>query len=231
MKWIPQQEVCLSIAEQTVEAVLARIETWKGQVDVLEIRLDALAQPEVQGLASVMNQHLLFTNRPTWEGGHWAGAEMPRVALLCAAAEAGAACVDLELRAPAASWRQLEPVAKAHNCTLLASWHDFQGTPADEELREIFGQMMASGADVGKIVTTAHDFTDVLRVLHLQIVAKEVNFPLAAFCMGGVGRISRVATLALGGVLTYGAADQATATAPGQLTIAEIQEIRRCLHD
>ena len=91
--------------------------------------------------------------------------------------------------------------------------------------------MAASGADVGKIVTTAHGFSDVLRVLHLQLLAEQENFPLAAFCMGEDGRISRAATLELGGVLTYAAADQASATAPGQLTVEAIKKIQRCLHD
>ena len=232
MKWLPKKEICLSLAEKSGEALVRQGAVWQEKVDILEIRLDALAGERSLAFMAEISLPLLCTNRPAWEGGGWQGDEEGRVALLAQAAENGAACLDLELRAPEESWRQLRAALADHEkCALLTSWHDFHQTPADDTLREVFWQMAASGADIGKIVTTAHDFTDVLRVLHLQLLAREEGFPLAAFCMGEAGRISRAATLSLGGVLTYVAGAAAAATAPGQLTIAEIHEIRRCLHD
>ena len=44
--------------------------------------------------------------------------------------------------------------------------------------------MQEQGADIGKIVTTAKDYVDVLHVLSLQEKAAELDFPLIAFCMG-----------------------------------------------
>ncbi|MDA3786124.1 MAG: type I 3-dehydroquinate dehydratase, partial [Deltaproteobacteria bacterium] len=76
------------------------------------------------------------------------------------------------------------------------------------------------------MVTMARDHTDCLRVLGLQLLAAKERFPLAAFCMGQAGKISRAATLELGGVLTYAAADRQSCTAPGQLTLAELHTIQ-----
>ena len=83
--------------------------------------------------------------------------------------------------------------------------------------------MQGTGADVGKIVTMARTFDDVLRVLHMQIPAHTLSFPLIAFCMGKTGAISRLATLELGGFMTYAAPDTGEGTAPGQLPYKNIR--------
>jgi 3-dehydroquinate dehydratase len=41
--------------------------------------------------------------------------------------------------------------------------------------------------------------------------------------MGEAGRLSRIATILLGGFMTYAALDATQATAPGQLTIQELK--------
>ena len=69
----------------------------------------------------------------------------------------------------------------------------------------------------------AHDYPDVLRVLHLQCQAKALGFPLIAFCMGEQGKLSRIITLLLGGYMTYAAPDEQQATAPGQLSVRRLK--------
>jgi 3-dehydroquinate dehydratase-1/3-dehydroquinate dehydratase/shikimate dehydrogenase len=81
------------------------------------------------------------------------------------------------------------------------------------------------GAHIAKIVTMAHDFHDVLRVLSLQEEAARMDIPLIAFCMGQPGVISRVATVELGGYMTYCAVSESEATAPGQLSVAVLRQI------
>ncbi|MCI5163980.1 MAG: type I 3-dehydroquinate dehydratase, partial [Candidatus Electrothrix sp. AX5] len=85
------------------------------------------------------------------------------------------------------------------------------------------------GKIIGKIVTTAHSAEDALRVLHLQEQAKAANFPLSCFCMGEPGRITRLATLYLGGYMSYVCLDNAQATAPGQLSLEQLQELTALL--
>jgi 3-dehydroquinate dehydratase-1/3-dehydroquinate dehydratase/shikimate dehydrogenase len=69
----------------------------------------------------------------------------------------------------------------------------------------------------------------VRRVLALLELAEQRGFPLIAFCMGAAGRVSRVATLALGGFMTYAAADGAAGTAPGQLSVSQLRGMLRTL--
>ncbi|MEN8141950.1 MAG: type I 3-dehydroquinate dehydratase [Thermodesulfobacteriota bacterium] len=227
-KKIPHSAIVLSIAEDNVARALGVARPLQGLADIIEIRLDTLAEPALEPFVQGLTTPLLFTNRPAWEGGQWQGAEEARLDLLCQAANAGAALVDLELRAPDQSWQRLL-AESGPSCAVVASWHDFSSTPTAPELEAILLEMKGRGADLAKIVTTAHDYRDVLRVLGLQMVAAQENMPLAAFAMGEAGRISRAATLELGGALTYAAADQASATAPGQLTVAQIRQIQGIL--
>ena len=196
-----------------------------GLADVIEIRLDPINKPQIEPFLAEITTPLLFTNRPEWESGFFKGPESKRLQLLKRAAEAGAAYIDIELRTDDKQRQHLIELARNNKCLSLVSWHNFTRTPPERELAEILTRQYESGAHIGKIVTMAHDFTDVLRVLQLQIIAREKNFPLCAFCMGKIGKISRLATLSLGGYMTYAAPDAAANTAPGQFDINSIRHI------
>ncbi len=218
--------VCVSIAcENEAEAVDLAIQS-EVYADIIEIRLDSLANPEIEPFVKGLSKPLLFTNRPTWEGGSFEGSEGERIGLLQKAIESDCALVDLELKtAPELRAELLDVLLKHPQTGLIISWHDFSGTPSSEELGDILQQQIESGAHVGKIVTMANSYKEVLRVLNLQTIATENNFPLIAFCMGQVGMISRLATLKLGGYMTYAAPDGGDETAPGQMPVSLIHEM------
>ncbi len=220
------KKICLSLAESTVSGALALAQRLEARADVIEVRLDLLDEPAVKPFIDGLSTPLLFTNRAQWEGGNWQGSEAGRIDLLIEAVEHNAAYVDIELMAPAADRERVLAAAATATTRAIVSWHNFTETPDDQVLADIFQQQLHSGADIGKIVTLAHHYTDCLRVLALQLLAAREKFALAAFCMGQAGKISRAATLELGGVFTYGAADHARCTAPGQLSIDELRTIQ-----
>ena len=220
-----QHRICVSIGRRDI---LSAVEAAKGiasLADVLEIRLDFLDNPSIPAFLSALHCPLLFTNRPTWEGGHYTGPEEERIELLAEAIVGGAAYVDLELQSPPTSLHRLRSESAGSATRLILSRHDFSGTPDREELVAWLQAMGEGGADIGKIVTTAHDHHDVLRVLHLQEEAAAMDLPLIAFCMGQPGMISRLATLELGGYMTYCAVDVKEATAPGQIAVTDLKRI------
>ena len=218
--------VCVSVASENVAQAIDIARQSAGRADVIEIRLDTLSDPEISPFVKNITTPLLFTNRPEWEGGSFKGSETARVELLTQAVKLDCALVDLELKtAPELRGEMLDILLQHTNTGLIVSWHDFSGTPAGEELGEILSQQMESGAHIGKIVTTAKDYKDVLRVLNLQIAAAQNNFPLIAFCMGPIGRISRLATTMLGGFMTYAAPDGGKETAPGQIPVSVIRDM------
>jgi 3-dehydroquinate dehydratase I len=217
--------ICVAIARATVEEGLAAAEGISSLADVIEIRLDHLREIFVLPFIAHMTKALLFTNRPIWEGGGFAGDEEARIAPLIEAVQQGADYVDLELKAPTSSHKALLEAVENSAGRLILSWHNFQETPSREELVGRLAMMQDKGAHIAKIVTMAHDYHDVLRVLHLQEEAARMEIPLIAFCMGGPGVVSRVATVELGGYMTYCAVSEDEATAPGQLSVAVLRQI------
>lgn len=217
--------ICVSVAAPDVDGVVRAVRPVLNDIDVIEIRLDAMRKPRVEALSAVLPKPLLFTHRPDWEGGAFQGPEEERMRVLLQAVDLGAAYVDIELDTNPELRDRLLHAMERSPTRLIISYHDFDGTPSAERLLEILNWQRESGAHIGKIVTMARDHLDVVRVLNLQCRAAELGFPLSAFCMGAVGRISRVATLFLGGYMTYAALNEEQATAPGQLSVAELRDL------
>ena len=228
---VNKSRICVSIGDPLMAGALAAAKAAESLADVIEIRLDSLNEPEVAPFLAQLQKPLLFTCRPTWEGGNYAGEESARIDLLCQAVKGGAAYVDIELRAEPSSRQRLLDAAKGTDCQVIVSWHDFKVTASAQGLSKVFQQMYRSGAAIGKLVTTARDYRDVLRVLSLQDEAAEMDFPLIAFCMGPVGVISRVATCSLGGYMTYAAPVAGGGSAPGQLPVVALHAILTELAD
>jgi 3-dehydroquinate dehydratase I len=215
--------ICVAVALPDTPAVVRAVQPALPDVDVVEIRLDAMPAPDIAGLCRQIGRPLLFTNRPAWEGGACRDPEEERIELLLTAVRCQAAYIDIELRTDPSLRRRLLDEIQGSATRLIISHHDFAGTPDAPQLSAILQEQAQSGAHIGKIVTMAHDHLDVLRVLNLQCEARTRNFPLIAFCMGEAGKISRIITLLLGGFMTYAALDARQATAPGQLTVQQLK--------
>ena len=126
--------------------------------------------------------------------------------------------------------------AHALSIDVVASFHDFEATPADEVLEEVLARMAREGADLAKIAVWPTSADDVARLLGVCARATAgagersgLGVPVAAMSMGALGAVSRVAP-AFGSALTFAVVPdeqgQARASAPGQLPI---QDVRRCL--
>jgi len=221
-----EKKICVSILEETVEQALARAQEVAGLADVIEIRLDSLAKPAISPFLASIDKPLLFTNRPTWEGGRFVGTESARVALLLEAALSGAAYVDLEVKSgPDLMQQLLAAAAQGGRTKVIASWHSLSVTPSMQGLLAILQEQYRSGAQIGKIVTMALAPLDMVRPLQLLVEAAEIDFPLIAFCMGRPGKVSRIATIEMGGFMTYAAPDNGTPAASGQIQISTLRKI------
>jgi len=217
--------ICVSVAAEHSAAVLAAVSPVVDLVDVIEIRMDALRDPDLSHCIGALAKPVLVTNRPTWEGGQFAGSEADRIDSLCRALQWGARYADIELAAAPELRARLLLTAKQCKSRVIVSRHDFVSTPSSARLQSTLTEMQASGADIGKIVVTAASPGDALRILALQTEAAAAGFPLCAFAMGAAGTITRLATLHLGGFMTYAALSPEQATAPGQLTVHELRRL------
>ena len=218
------------------ESSLERFAQWLNhpEVDLLEWRMDRFARkhsPEVmklfcRELTAKPALPLIVTNRPVRQMGDFEGPEDVRFGMLEEAARCGAEWVDLEDDTSAENIARL----RGAGARVLLSWHDPEGTPPETILRAKLHAMGKSGADALKIATLAHLPEDNLRVLELVPLAKkEFGLDLVAFCMGAVGKWSRLASLFMGSPWTYAQLEGQSATAPGQFFAAELRMLLRTL--
>lgn len=224
-------KICVSVIDESVDNAILTAQTAAHIADVIEIRLDMLTKPQVAPFIEKLSTPLLFTNRAAWEGGHCKLPEDQRLALLQDAADLGASYIDVELHTDETLQKKLISAAKEKGAKVIVSWHNFTDTPTTQELISILQLQFRANADIGKIVCMAHNHFDVLRVLDLQVQAAELGFPLIAFSMGRPGMISRIATMELGGFMTYTAPARDRETAPGQLPLHIMQTIRETLNN
>jgi len=89
--------------------------------------------------------------------------------------------------------------------------------------------MAASNTGVVKVVTLAQRIEDNISLLNLIKRGRNRGIEVVAFCLGPLGRISRLACLLMGGAFTYAALESGAEAAPGQLTLAEMRRLLELL--
>jgi 3-dehydroquinate dehydratase I len=219
--------VCVPVVEARVPRARSRYLRAARKGLWAEVRLDYLEKPDLKRLFRSLPGPVIATNRPRAEGGRWSGSEADRRGLLAEALTWGVHALDVEFSTEAA-WRR-ELYARRGQTRLILSWHDFEGTPEAAALEEIFSDMLAQEADILKLVTHACNPADNLRVLALIPRALAAGKDIIAFCMGPLGKWSRVAAAFLGSFVTFAPFNPQQASAPGQITVNEMRRIWRML--
>ena len=155
---------------------------------------------------------------------------------LIRAIEAGARYVDVEIEAQKQMSKRVRQAAHENGTVFIRSYHDFEGTSSFEALKAVVEKCVYHGADMVKIVTTAHSEADVEKVLALYEWCREekksgnerigalADGGLLAFCMGEAGRQSRVDCLKMGAPYTYAALSEEEAAAPGQWAVEDMKK-------
>jgi 3-dehydroquinate dehydratase type I len=188
---------------------------------VVEVRLDYFEEPyNVAELVRRSPRPLIATNRPPREGGRATLSESDRVRSLLDAADAGAPLVDVE-------WDSATPQVvadlRAAGASVIVSRHAFDRMPAD--LARWAADVAATTTDIVKVVGMARDATDVPTVL--DVLATSYR-PTIAIAMGAAGAASRILALRYDACyLTFAAPPDTSGTAPGQLSIDDLQRIYR----
>ncbi len=196
--------LCATVSAETTAALRVRRDAQAG-ADLVELRLDTVADPDVAGALAGRRRPVVVTCRPAWEGGGFAGSEEERRRILLEACARGAEYVDVECRA---AFADAVVGARAGRGVVL-SFHAFDGVPADLEAR--YRSMRATGAEVVKIAAAAGSLTESLRVTALGD-GEERRVLIA---MGTAGVPTRVLADRFGSCWTYAG----EGVAPGQLDL------------
>jgi 3-dehydroquinate dehydratase type I len=225
----PILRICVPVVEATVNRARGRYQRAARKGLWTEIRLDYLEEPtpNLQKLFRTLPGPVIATNRLTTEGGRWQGDEANRLNLLSEALALGVTCLDVELATDASFRREL--AARRDKTKLILSWHDFAGTPDSRRLEAVLAEMLAADADIVKLVTMARQPEDNVRLLSLIPKAQAQGQEIIAFCMGPLGKWSRLAAILMGSFLTFAPFSKSGASAPGQLTVNDLKKMWRTL--
>jgi len=225
--------ICIPIVAATNEEAMKQMDKCFSLADVVELRIDFIRNVNLTKLLSAKKGKVIVTARKKDEGGNFEGDEEKRFFLLSKAVILRADFIDIELSTDETFTKKLLGDIRKHGdqTNLIVSHHDFNGTPSESKLQNIFNECVGRGAHIVKIVTFANSAEDNLKILKLISYAKKTNRKIIALCMGEKGKISRIMAPYFGSYLSFASLEKGAESAPGQLTVEEMREIFRILKD
>jgi len=220
--------VCVALGFPTAGQLSRAAEAeYKDGNTFLEFRLDYLPDPAtgIELIRKFQKKYpeaqILATCRNKQAMGHYAGDLERQVALLTAAAGAGAALIDLEIEVAEQTKTGLPSLREG--APLCLSYHNFQSAPA---LDPILRRLQRLPGDAFKIAVTARKYSDNLRLI--EFVRAHRSVPLIALAMSEIGIVTRILGPALGCLYTYAAPSLEAGTAPGQIPAKLMRTLYRC---
>jgi 3-dehydroquinate dehydratase-1 len=208
--------ICTSIAYKNYDQcrrILKREECAELRLDLLNLTKD-----QVKRLFKLP----VITVATCREGKY---SDKDRMSLLETAILNGASYLDIEIEMPIRMRKSLLSLAKANNCRIIISYHNFSLTPTLSELRSIIKKCRLAGADIVKIACQIRKTGDVANLLSLYSFEKDI----ISFGLGLDGLITRLAAPLMGAEFTYAAVEKNIKTAPGQITGKEMRVFYRML--
>lgn len=214
--------ICVPITAKTSQEALSQIEQALPKAALVELRLDYLTDLNTEVLLKLLHTHnipKIVTIRHQDEGGHYQGTEDQRLALYNFAIDNKAEYIDIEFSS------QIRP-QNLQETKLILSHHNFQQTPPLEDLQKLQQQIVQDNPHIIKIVTTANQPQD-CQIIYQLLQSKPPDQNLIAIAMGDQGLYTRITGESLGSYLTFATIASKSASAPGQLTIHQLQEKRK----
>jgi len=207
------------VAAVTEDAPRKAREASEAGADAVEVRIDMYeggSEDALEDLRDCDGLPVIATNRVTEDE-----TEEERVETLVRATR-DAEAVDIDVSSPDDSTERIVDAACEANATVIASHHDFEGTPSVDRMIETLERAWEVG-DVAKLAVTPEDEGDVLDLLRLTLEARDGGEgPFCAISMGALGSYTRFVAPLYGSCVTY--ASHGSGTAPGQLTVREVSE-------
>jgi 3-dehydroquinate dehydratase / shikimate dehydrogenase len=214
--------VCVPLCEKNLDALRSACGRAVEWADFVELRLDCLDRtPEnISELLQDLARPVILTFRPSEQGGHRNLSREERRSFWKTAPRGESIWWDVE--------GELVQDLSPDWSHVIASHHDFSGVPID--LQQVYERLAKTPAHVLKIAVQAHDIVDCLPVFQLLDRTRREGREVIAIAMGNAGIATRILGPSRGAFLTYGALDDESATAPGQVNAAKLRSLYHIDH-
>ncbi|MDK2600433.1 type I 3-dehydroquinate dehydratase [Bacillus stercoris] len=232
-------KIIVPLMGKTEEQILNEAEAVKLlNPDIVEWRVDIFEKANdreaVTKMISKLRKSLadelfLFTFRTHKEGGSSID-ESSYLALLESAIQTkDIDLIDIELFTGDAHVKSLVSLAEENNVYVVMSNHDFEKTPAKDEIIWL-RKMQDLGAHIPKMAVMPNDTGDLLTLLDATYTMKTkyADRPIITMSMAATGLISRLSGEIFGSACTFGAGEEASA--PGQIPVSELRSVLDILH-
>ncbi|PNZ42340.1 type I 3-dehydroquinate dehydratase [Staphylococcus simulans] len=231
-----QVEIAVTIAPEadiTQKLQTALIEA-QAAIDIIELRIDqrqTFEIAEIETLIAALRKSLpkvklLITYRTASQGGNGNKAQESYYALLQELMQVqGYDMIDIEWEeAYKEKITELVAEAQAAGLEVVLSQHDFEETPAIEQLKFTYFKMSKTEADYLKLAVMPKDPEDVTYLLDaLYVSSQSVKMKVVGISMSHLGLVSRTAQGVFGGSISYGCLGEPQA--PGQIHVTKLKEI------
>ena len=234
-------KICVPIVAANIdEAVVAAKEIAGMNVDIVEYRADYFKEwkdhsklrKTLESIRNVIgNKVLLFTFRTSAEGGN-GNASVKEYLSLCKMVcdDRLADVIDVEAFIDEETYADAVSVAHSNGVIVVASNHDFDGTPDEDEMLRRLKYMESKDADIVKLAVMPNSARDVILLLSVTERYNRIGRkPLITMSMGGKGIISRLSGEVFGSVVTFAQAGRASA--PGQIPVDDLRKILESIHN
>lgn len=227
-------KICVPVCVQRSRELLAALELASAIADVIELRLDYLAENEREPALAILKDWLksgdsaaILTFRPSEQGGETTSdLDQRRRFWTSLISLSGQAWFDMEVDLVLSFADEPRTDDRSIDWSrVICSHHDFTGVSS--ELDHIYQRMAATPARVLKIAVRADEATDCIPVFRLLERAQREGREMIAIAMGQPGIMTRILGPSRGSFLTYAAIDDEGASAPGQLTANELRDVYR----
>lgn len=210
-------KICISVAAETADEMIAKIKQAEPLADVIEVRFDSLRRDELARASEIVasaSVPIISTFRPREQGGFREVTEAERDALWCSGLGTAYCDVEEEFVEVTRAWPWGERIC---------SYHDFEGVPADIESK--VACLLETEAEKIKVAVTANDITDSISVWSILTSSKpQTSITIA---MGDAGKWTRILGSAHGAFLTYASLESGGETAPGQISASDLIDVYR----
>lgn len=219
---------CLPIIKETKKEILEVINAYRKEYAYFEVWLDCIKDLDQSFLKELLEKHqdklIIVLRRKNLEPIKMSFEKRLEIIKLLNNSDS---YLDLDIS-------QQEELKYIETNTFMVkkiiSYHNYEETPEKEKLNEIADRIKKYNPEITKISTYCKNEKDALSLLYLQQKLKKEEKKHIILGMGKSGIVTRIFGTVWGNEITFAPIDKSDASAPGQLTKNQLENIYEILN-